>query len=71
MYEPLVVALILCVVPPDDQVFPLVYEDVSVTNDPWQIVVAPPAVMDGAAGVANTFTTTGAEDGDAHPFPSM
>lgn len=47
------------------------YEDVRVTKDPWQTVVAPPAVMDGGAGFAITFTTTGEEEGDAHPFPSI
>lgn len=71
VYVPLVVALMFCVIPPVDHRFPLVYEDVNVTKDPWQIVVAPPAVMEGGAGFAMTFTTTGAEEGDAQPFPSM
>ena len=42
-----------------------------VTNDPWQIVVEPPAVIEGGEGLEKTFTTTGEEDADAHPFPSI
>ena len=58
----------LCVVAPVDhsQVEPAL--EVSVTLPPAQKVVAPEAVIVGAAGRAFTVTTTGSEAGLSHPF---
>lgn len=56
VYVPEVVAVIDGVIAPVDQVFPEPAEDVRVTEPPVQNVVAPPAVIVGADGVAFTVS---------------
>ena len=46
----------LCVVAPFDHVFPVLTDDVNVTEPPEQNVVGPPAVIVGALGVGFTVT---------------
>jgi hypothetical protein len=50
-----------CVVSPVDQVLPVASDEVNVTLPPVQNVVAPPAVMVGAAGPGETETVNAGE----------
>lgn len=53
---------------PFDHVLPDATLDVKTTFPPSQNVVAPPAVMVGAAGNGLTVTNVAAEAGDVQPF---
>lgn len=60
-YDPLAVTDIDCVVAPVDQVFPVVDEEVKVTDPPAQKINGPLAVIVGIGGSGLTVTITGAE----------
>ena len=62
--------VIVCVVPPFDQAFPVAEDDVNPTDCPAQKVVGPLAVMVGDAGMAFTVTAVIAEIA-LHPFASV
>jgi hypothetical protein len=67
VYEPDVVAEILCVLaPPGVHVFPEAAEEVKVTDPPAQKVVEPPAVIVGVGGTGFTVTETVFEFGEVH-----
>lgn len=55
-------------IPPVDQIFPVLAEDVKVTEVPAQIVVADAAVITGVGGNGFTVTLVGAEYPEAHPL---
>lgn len=54
VYVPAVDTVILCVVAPFDHIFPVLADEVRVTDPPAQKVVGPPAVIVGVGGVAFT-----------------
>lgn len=58
----------VCVVAPVDQRLPEPCDEVKVTVDPGHILVDPPAVIVGTAGLAFTVTRIGVEL-DEHPPP--
>mgnify|MGYP006967594978 CR=1 FL=1 len=60
-YVPEVVTIILCVVSPVDQLFPLAALEVKVTLPPWQKVVAPLVEMVGVVGFEFTVTVVVAD----------
>ena len=59
--------MIVCVVAPVDQRFPVVAEDVRTTFPPAQKVRGPLAVMVGVAGSAVTVTIVPNDAADVHP----
>jgi hypothetical protein len=59
------------VVAPVDQVFPVVAEEVKVTEPPAQKVVGPPAVMVGTTGSEFTVTLVAAEVAEHAPFETV
>ena len=61
------VTVIVCVVSPVDQVFPVDTEDVNTTEPPSQNVVGPPALTVGAGGIGFTVMVIGALDGEVQP----
>ena len=65
------VTLIDCVVAPFDQVFPVVEEEVKVTEPPAQKVVGPPAVMVGVAGSGFTVTIVAADVDEQDPLKTV
>lgn len=58
-----------CVVAPVDQVFPVVEEDVNVTEPPVQNEIGPLGVMLGVAGSGVTVTTVAADVEEQPPPP--
>lgn len=71
VYVPPVVAVIICVVAPFDQVFPVAADDVKTTEPPAQNVVDPPAVMVGTAGSGLTVTVTAVDVAEQVPFETV
>jgi len=57
VYVPEVETVIVCVVAPFDQVFPVAEDEVKTTDPPAQKVVGPPAEIVGAVGIGFTVTT--------------
>lgn len=71
VYEPLALTVIDCVVAPVDQVFPVVADEVKVTEPPAQNVVGPPAVIVATGGSGFTVTTVAAEVDEQGPFETV
>ncbi|MNE05539.1 hypothetical protein D3C80_981070 [compost metagenome] len=68
---PLAVTVIDCVVAPFDHVFPVVEEEVKVTDPPAQNVVGPPAVIVGVGGTGFTVTVVAADVVEHEPFETV
>ncbi|MNU79314.1 hypothetical protein D3C71_689280 [compost metagenome] len=71
VYAPPVVTVIAWVVPPFDQVFPVVADDVKTTEPPAQNVVGPPAVIVGTAGSGFTVTVVATDVAEQTPFETV
>lgn len=69
VYVPASETVMACVVAPFDQIFPVVDDEVSVTLEPAQNVVAPEAVIVGVVGTAFTVTAVASEVADPQPLP--
>lgn len=68
---PLAETVIVCVVAPFDQVFPVAEEEVKVTDPPAQNVVGPPGVIVGVAGSGFTVTVVATEVDEQDPFETV
>ena len=71
VYEPPAVIVMLGVVSDVDHKFPVLEDDVNVTEPPEQNVVGPPAVIVGVGGIGFTVTVTAGLEALIHPFASI
>ena len=63
--------MIVCVVDPSDQVFPVALDELNVTEPPEQNVVGPPALIVGVDGTELTVITVGDELAVQFPFDTV